>query len=402
MPPRARRLVTTALLAAPAAWVARAAWGLPVALGASRRALRPHVAGSPHFSEGRFRNTLTTSSVPGPEERRLLLRQVRQDRLKGIPARPVPLAPTPLPAEAAELAVTWFGHSSALLEVDGRRVLVDPVWGRRVSPSPLVGPERLHPAPTPLAELPPVDAVLISHDHYDHLDLPTVRELLRQQSAPFVVPLGIGAHLRRWGVPEDRVVELDWDGEVEVAGLTLTCTEARHFSGRFLTRDTTLWSSWAVAGPRHRVFFGGDTGYTPAFAAIGARLGPFDLTLLPVGAYNDAWKLIHMTPEEAVRAHGDLGGGLLVPVHWATFNLGFHRWAEPVQRLCAAAERSGARVAVPRPGERLDALAPPPAVDWWTAVGSRADELSGGDDAGATTSVVARAGAWLAGLRPER
>jgi L-ascorbate metabolism protein UlaG (beta-lactamase superfamily) len=398
--PSPRGLIAAALLAAPVAWVTRAAWGLPVALGASRRALRPHVAGSPHFSEGRFRNSLPTPSLPGSEDRRTLLRQMREDRTRGVPARPVPLVPTTPPAEAAELAVTWFGHSSALLEVDGRRVLVDPVWGQRVSPSPLVGPVRLHPAPSPLAELPQVDAVLISHDHYDHLDLPTVRELVRRQRAPFVVPLGIGAHLRRWGVPADRVVELDWDGEVQVAGLTLTCTEARHFSGRFLTRDTTLWSSWVVAGPRHRVFFGGDTGYTPAFAAIGARLGPFDLTLLPVGAYNDAWRYIHMTPEEAVRAHGDLGGGLLVPVHWATFNLGFHGWAEPIQRLCAAAGRSEVRVAVPRPGERIDVLTPPPALDWWSAIGAAGGEPD--DDHGATTGTLARAGAWLAGLRSAR
>jgi L-ascorbate metabolism protein UlaG (beta-lactamase superfamily) len=359
------------------------------------------VAGSPQFAEGRFHNALPTPSLPGADDRRTLLRQMHRDRLKGVPARPVPLAPSPIPAEAAELAVTWFGHSSALLEVDGRRVLVDPVWGQRVSPSPLVGPERLHPAPVPLTDLPEVDAVLISHDHYDHLDLPTVRELLRRQRAPFVVPLGIGAHLRRWGVPEDRVVELDWDGEVQIAGLTLTCTEARHFSGRFLTRDTTLWSSWVVAGPLHRVFFGGDTGYTPAFAAIGSRLGPFDLTLLPVGAYNDAWRFIHMTPEEAVQAHGDLGGRVLVPVHWATFNLGFHRWAEPVQRLCAAAERSGVQVAVPRPGERVDVLTPEPAADWWTAVGSQADEPAG-DDAGVATGTVARAIAWLPALRAPR
>ena len=187
-------------------------------------------------------------------------------------------------------------------------MLVDPVWSYRVSPSPVFGPTRLHPAPMPLSELPPVDAVLISHDHYDHLDLPTVEALLESQSAPFVVPLGIGEHLRTWGVPDDRIVELDWNGSTTIGGLTLTCTEARHFSGRFFSRDTTLWASWVVAGPRHRVFFGGDTGYTPAFAEIGARLGPFDLTLLPVGAYNDAWHAIHMDPEEAMRAHGDLGG----------------------------------------------------------------------------------------------
>ncbi|RFU21432.1 hypothetical protein D0Z06_11730 [Geodermatophilus marinus] len=398
-PARRTAFALAATLAGPAVWLARAAWGLPTALGASRREIRPWAAGSPQFSEGRFHNRVATPALPPASARRGLLRQMHEERHTGLPARPVPLVRPEPPAEAGDLAVTWYGHSSALLEVDGRRVLVDPVWGSRVSPSPLIGPTRLHPVPGPLEELPPVDAVLVSHDHYDHLDLPTVRRLLRTQTAPFLVPVGIGAHLRGWGVPEERVVELDWEQSAEVAGLTVTCTEARHFSGRFLTRDTTLWSSWVVAGPRHRVFFGGDTGYTPGFAAIGARLGPFDLALLPVGAYNDAWKHVHMDPEEAVRAHGDLGGDLLVPVHWATFNLAFHRWAEPVQRLCAAAERSGTRVAVPRPGERVDALAPPPVRDWWSAVGSLVDEPDAAGDAGVGSSVAARAASWLLARR---
>jgi L-ascorbate metabolism protein UlaG (beta-lactamase superfamily) len=368
-----RTVLTAAALAVPVTWVARAAWGLPTALGASQRQLRPTVAGSPQFSGGKFHNTLPSPTLKPANARDGLLRQWHDERHNGHPAGSVPLVRPELPAEAGELAATWFGHSSALLEVDGRRVLVDPVWGERVSPSPTVGPTRLHPVPGPLEDLPPVDAVLISHDHYDHLDLPSVRILLRTQTAPFVVPLGIGAHLRSWGVPDDRIVELDWNDDTTVAGLTLTCTEARHFSGRFFSRDTTLWASWVIAGPRHKVFFGGDTGYTPAFAAIGARLGPFDLALLPVGAYNDAWKAIHMDPEEAVRAHGDLGGRVLLPIHWATFNLAFHRWAEPVQRVLAAAQRTGVEVVVPQPGQRVDVLDPPALHDWWTAVGSESD-----------------------------
>jgi L-ascorbate metabolism protein UlaG (beta-lactamase superfamily) len=370
---RAVTVSTAAALAAGASWVVRAAWGLPTALGASQRRLRPTVTGSAQFSDGKFHNTMPTPALAPANAREGLLRQWHEDRHKGMPGGPIPLARPEIPEQAGELAVTWFGHSTALLEVDGRWVLVDPVWSPRVSPSPLIGPTRLHEPPVPLQSLPPVDAVLISHDHYDHLDLPTVRALFREQAAPFVVPTGIGEHLRSWGVPAERIVELDWDGSTTIAGLTLTCTEARHFSGRFVARDTTLWSSWVIAGPRHRVFFGGDTGYTPAFAGIGARLGPFDLTLQPIGAYNDAWYAIHMDPEEAVRAHGDLGGRVLLPIHWATFNLAFHRWAEPVQRLVTAAESRGVQVVVPKPGERVDVLAPPSLEDWWTAVGSADD-----------------------------
>src|SRR5215210_2999690 len=363
-PSAVRRAALTALaLAGPVGWVTRAAWGLPTAVGAHRRRLRPVVAGSPHFYDGTFHNTLETPALAPANTRDGLLRQWHDDRYVGLPGGPVPLASAQIPAEAADLAVTWFGHASALLEVDGARVLVDPVWGHRVSPSPTFGPTRLHEPPVPLDELPQVDAVLI----------------------------GIGEHLRKWGVPEQRIVELDWDGSTTVAGLTLTCTEARHFSGRYFHRDTTLWASWAVTGPRHRVFFGGDTGYTPAFAGIGARLGPFDLTLLPIGAYNDAWHAIHMDPEEAVRAHGDLGGRVLLPIHWATFNLAFHRWAEPVERLLAAAGAKGVQAVVPKPGERIDVLDPPPLKDWWTAVGSAADGPHGATDAGLGSAMVARA-----------
>jgi L-ascorbate metabolism protein UlaG (beta-lactamase superfamily) len=365
-------VLRTAVLGATTAGMgllARAAWGLPTALGASRQAVAAVTARSPRCEVGRFRNTQPAS--PGdPVGPAALITAMITRGDAGRPNGPVPLEAPEHPTVADPLAVTWYGHATVLVEIDGRRVLVDPVWGERASPSALIGPKRLHPVPAPVESLPPLDVVLISHDHYDHLDLPTVRALLEHSDAPFVVPLGVGAHLRSWGVPAARVVELDWGERARVRELTLTCTEARHFSGRGLVRDTTLWASWVIAGPQHGVFFGGDTGYTPVFAEIGARYGPFNLTLLPIGAYNTQWPDIHMNPEEAVRAHGDLGGGLLLPIHWGTFNLAFHDWDEPVRRLLAAAERTETRIAVPMPGERFAVLNPPPLERrWWSALG---------------------------------
>lgn len=346
--------------------LAKAAWGVPTAIGASATAIREVALASPRFVDNAFHNTMPAPLLQPVNLASVVFSILTRGRL-GEPSGPVPLAEATHPTAADQLAITWYGHSSVLIEIDGRRVLVDPVWSDRASPSGLVGPKRMHPTPASLRELPPIDAVVISHDHYDHLDLPTIRQLSELGSASFVVPLGVGAHLRAWGVPAERVVELDWGGQARVRELILTCTEARHFSGRGLARNTTLWSSWVIAGPQHGVFFGGDTGYTPSFAEIGARFGPFNLTLLPIGAYNDQWPDVHMNPEEAVRAHGDLGGGLLVPVHWATFNLAFHEWSEPVRRLLAEAERADARVAVPMPGERF-VVSDPPERDWWSAI----------------------------------
>jgi len=355
-------------LGAALTWVGRAAWGLPVALGAFPSALRAVTEGSAQFHDGRFVNlepSPVITAADGTTIARALL--TRGDR--GRPVGVVPLARSARTSgAAADLAATWYGHASALVEVDGQRVLLDPVWGDRISPSPLVGPRRLHPPPVPIDDLPSVDAVLISHDHYDHLDLPTVRSLVRTQTAPFVVPLGIGAHLRRWHVPRERIIELDWGQHAHVGGLRLTCTQARHFSGRSLRRDNTLWSSWVIRGPKMRVYFGGDTGYTTGFSEIGEEHGPFALTLLPIGAYGAQWPHIHMNPEEAVRAHRALGGEVLLPIHWATFDLAFHAWAEPVQRLWAAAAEAGVALALPRPGQRITNADPPPIEDWWTAV----------------------------------
>ncbi|MFF3855109.1 MBL fold metallo-hydrolase [Micromonospora sp. NPDC002575] len=367
----ARRLRGAAGLAALAglAWVAR---DVPAALGGRLSGARAErAARSPQFRDGAFRNRASTRTMAGSPDRNLV-RELIFGKQKRRPSAAVPLLrPADPPATAAterELGVVWYGHASALIEIEGHRVLVDPVWSDRCSPSALVGPRRLHEPPVGLHELPAVDAIVISHDHYDHLDMATVRALTAGQSAPFVVPLGVGAHLERWGVPEDRIVELDWAESHRVSGLTITATAAQHFSGRGLRRDGTLWSSWVVAGAHRRVFYTGDSGYFDGYAEIGAEHGPFDVTLIQIGAYDRAWPSIHMFPEEAVAAHLDLRGGLLLPVHWATFNLALHDWSEPVDRLWAEAKARDVRLAVPRPGERV-VVDDPPAVDgWWQAI----------------------------------
>ncbi len=354
-------------------WALRALQGTPSALGAGPAAIAAVAQSSPQFRDGVFHNAEPSSTISlSPQEQGALVADLVFGRSEAHPPGDIPVVTPTGGTKAADLAVTWYGHSSAVLEVDGYRVLTDPVWSRRCSPSRSVGPQRLHAVPAPLAALPAIDAVIISHDHYDHLDIDTIKGLARTQRSTFFVPLGIGAHLREWHVPSERIVELDWGQSGRLGDLELVCTPARHFSGRFLTRNTTLWSSWAVIGPRHRAFFGGDTGYTTAFTGVGDDHGPFDLTLMPVGAYHPGWPDIHMNPEEAVRAHRDVtdaGKGLLVPIHWATFRLAPHPWSEPVERMLAAARTEHVTAAVPRPGERVGAelsATPDPELDpWW-------------------------------------
>lgn len=355
--------------------LAAAGWALkdiPAELGGRATGERlARMLRSPRFHDGVFHNSVPGSHAPPVSSLPETLRELIFNRDGRKPGGPIPLVTSPAtPPSAGGLSVVWYGHATTLVEIEGRRVLFDPVWSERASPSRLVGPRRLHPLPAPLAGLPVLDAIVISHDHYDHLDRATVRALTALQSAPFLVPLGIGAHLERWGVPASRIVELDWEEEATVAGLRFVATAARHFSGRALTRNTTLWGSWVVAGRTRRVFYAGDSGYFDGYAGIGAAHGPFDLTLMPIGAYSPAWPDIHMDPEEAVDAHLDLGGRLLLPVHWATFTLAVHPWAEPVDRLRHEAKARGVRLAVPRPGDRVDADDVPLVDGWWELLGA--------------------------------
>ncbi|MFJ4713430.1 MBL fold metallo-hydrolase [Streptomyces sp. NPDC088785] len=348
----------------------------PAAFGAEPAGARlERIRRSPNFADGSFRNPEGARTRPDGsmiEFAKVYFR--KEERVLRAPAGTVPVHPTTLAdlakPSASGLRVTWMGHSSVLAEIDGARVLFDPVWGDRCSPFAFAGPKRLHPAPLPLAALGPVDVVVISHDHYDHLDMPTIKALADTDTV-FAVPLGVGAHLEHWGVPADRLRELDWHEETKVAGVTLTATPARHFCGRGVRNaQHTLWASWVVAGPDHRVFHSGDTGYFQGFKEIGAEHGPFDLTMIQIGAYSAYWPDIHMTPEEGIRAHLDLQGsavsGPMLPIHWATFNLAPHPWTEPGEHSVDAARRAAARVALPRPGEPFEpSAASLPASRWW-------------------------------------
>ncbi|MFB7916836.1 MBL fold metallo-hydrolase [Streptomyces sp. NPDC056061] len=364
----------------------------PAAFGADPAGARmERIRRSPHFSDGVFQNPVGARTRPSGSALEFAKTYFRkEDRALRAPVGTVPVHATTYAdlakPPASGLRLTWMGHSSVLAEIDGRRVLFDPVWGERCSPFAFAGPKRLHPVPLPLAALGPVDAVVISHDHYDHLDLPTIRALAGTGTV-FAVPLGVGAHLERWGVSAHRMRELDWHETTEIAGIRLTATPARHFCGRGLrNQQHTLWASWVVAGPEHRIYHSGDTGYFPGFEDIGAAHGPFDATMIQVGAYSQhwpkgrteptplpgAWPDIHMTPAEGVEAHLDLQGrkphGVLLPIHWGTFNLAFHAWAEPGEWTVDAAADAGQPVAVPRPGEPFEPAGILPTDPWWRPV----------------------------------
>ncbi|WMD05416.1 MBL fold metallo-hydrolase [Streptomyces sp. FXY-T5] len=352
----------------------------PGAFGADPRGERmARIRRSPHFKDGVFQNPGGPARTR-PSGSTLDFAKVffdKDTRPRRTPTGTVPVHSTTLAdiarPPATGLRLTWMGHSSVLAEIDGRRVLFDPVWGERCSPFSFAGPKRLHPVSLPLAALGPVDIVVISHDHYDHLDMPTIKVLAGTDTL-FAVPLGVGAHLEHWGVSADRLRELDWHESAKIGGLTLTATPARHFCGRGL-RNTqhTLWASWVVAGDEHRIYHSGDTGYFDGFQEIGAEHGPFDATMIQIGAYSDFWPDIHMTPEEGMRAHLDLQGGLehgpMLPIHWATFNLATHPWADPGEGTLAAARAVGADVALPRPGEPFEPTAETvPSEPWWRGV----------------------------------
>jgi L-ascorbate metabolism protein UlaG (beta-lactamase superfamily) len=269
--------------------------------------------------------------------------------------------------------VTWLGHSTTYIEVGGVRFLTDPVWGKRASPFSAIGPKRFQPPIVPLAELPKPDVVLISHDHYDHLDYPTIRKLARVDVS-FITSLGVGAHLESWGIAAERITELDWWESHEVKGVSVAATPAQHFSGRGVgDRNGTAWSSFAIRSDKQSVFYGADTGLTTEYREIAKRMGDFDLVMLEVGAWNSAWGDIHLGPKNAVDALAMLGGNpTFLPIHWGTFNLALHEWDEPAETLTRIAPP---RLVMPRLGEAVVAGEDRKVDPWWRSVSATAEEV---------------------------
>ncbi|WP_182026624.1 MBL fold metallo-hydrolase [Vibrio rotiferianus] len=287
-------------------------------------------------------------------------------------ANPTPTIEVPVHAmtatqllEEQDDVIYRLGHSSVLMKLDGKLVMTDPVFSERASPVQWVGPKRFHQTPITLQDLPNIDVVVISHDHYDHLDKASIKELGGKVGI-FLVPLKVGQLLVSWGVPKEKVIELDWWESHSVDGIEYTLTPTQHFSGRGLTdRDATLWGSWVINAQQHKVFFSGDSGYFNGFKEIGEKYGPFDFTMIETGAYNDLWSDIHMFPEQSVQAHIDVQGKVMMPIHNSTFDLSMHDWNEPMQRALDISEERGVTLVSPEIGQRLAIAEPQPAKAWW-------------------------------------
>jgi L-ascorbate metabolism protein UlaG (beta-lactamase superfamily) len=258
--------------------------------------------------------------------------------------------------EEENLSITWLGHATVLIEIENVRILTDPIWSERTSFSKHVGPKRFLQVPISISELPELDAVIISHDHFDHLDMQSIKAL-GKTGVNFYLPLGVGAHFEKWGIAYEQIFEYDWwdSFEIKSGNVKMIVTSARHFSGRSIIYGTnpTLWASWIIIGKNHKVYYSGDTGYMSKYKKIGDKYGPFDITLMAIGAYDDKWADIHLTPQEAVKVHLDLKGQLLIPVHWGTFNLALHDWFEPAEQLVEEATRQNIKYFIPQAGQKI-------------------------------------------------
>jgi L-ascorbate metabolism protein UlaG (beta-lactamase superfamily) len=327
-------------------------------------------ASSPQAApDGGFQNMPNPQALPAKGSWAIWTRFLFEKKEGTVPVDPIPVRTLTRAAldalDPAAVHIVRLGHSSHLLKIRGRYWLIDPVFGQRASPFSFAGPKRFHAPPIALAELPPIEGLILSHDHYDHLDVETI-EGLRERVQRYFVPLGVGARLQGMGVPAERIAEFDWWQSARHAELELTATPAQHFSGRTLwDRNRTLWASWVIATGGERIYYSGDSGYFPGFKQIGERFGGFDVALMENGAYDSYWPTVHMTPEETVQAFGDLRGKLLYVVHNSTFDLAFHTWRDPLERVAALADARGIALATPEIGEVLTLNRPRENKRWW-------------------------------------
>ncbi len=304
----------------------------------------------PHFRDGKFQNPVETPMLKITESWPVMKRYLARD-VEKAPAATYRFQELPLAGRnQGRVQLNWLGHAGVLIRSGNTYLLTDPVLMERASPFSFAGPERIFPSPIAPEDLPELEGVIISHDHYDHLGYETIMAI-QHKVKHFFVPLGVGETLRYWGIPEEKIQEMDWWQAYKGTDYKITAAPARHFSGRFLTQNNTFWASYALELGGQKIYFGGDSGYFGGYEEIGKRLGPFDLSLMPIGAYDYAWANIHLNPQEAVQAHQEVQGGTLLPTHWGTFDLALHSWYEPMELLIAAAEKAGVPLLAPRPGQ---------------------------------------------------
>jgi L-ascorbate metabolism protein UlaG (beta-lactamase superfamily) len=324
-------------------------------------------AQSPAQHQGKYRNVVPRAPIGFMKTLAISWEFMTGKTKATVPDLPIPVQSLSTAAllEAPSGSLYRLGHSTLLMKLDGEFWLTDPVFSERASPVQWAGPKRFHAPPIAIDDLPPIKGVILSHDHYDHLDRAAIVKLAPKVGM-FITTLGVGDRLIKWGVDPARVRQLGWGDETSVGDVRLAAVPAQHFSGRSLSDgDRTLWASWVIMAGDLRLFFSGDTGYHADFKAIGERYGPFDLTMIETGAYDLQWADVHMQPEETLQAHLDLKGRCLLPIHNGTFDLALHPWAEPFERIEALAKARDVKLATPEMGERLSLAAPDAIGAWW-------------------------------------
>jgi len=322
---------------------------------------------SPNYKNGQFHNQSHTPALAEGVSYYAVLKEFLFEKKENKkPSQPLPSVKTDLHAlSLSEDVLVWMGHSSYYLQVDGKRILVDPVFSGSASPIPSTTRSFTGADIYSTADIPPIDFLFLSHDHWDHLDYQTIKKL-QPKIKRIITGLGTGEHLERWGFPKAMIAELDWNESAQIAeGFNVTITPSRHFSGRGFKRNRALWVSFVLQTPNKKIYLGGDSGYDRHFKEIGTEHGPFDLAVLECGQYDKSWKYIHMMPEEVAQAAVDLQAKKLLAVHWAKFTLSNHGWKDPIRRVTKAAGESNIPLLTPMIGEKVDMNADEHAFTYW-------------------------------------